>query len=164
MLVLLLMFTHILAAPQGVTPPEVKIEVREGGGCQAPPHPVIISIRSDGLVKTTRGEFRVPAQEVHQLVTHLERLGAFNLPSGDLQEEVIKAGEAPAGVRGGSGVYTLCLTRGDKSINVRLNQPDSYSETRVKAVRIFQKALHAIRKFAKEVEQKHASQQRQQTP
>jgi hypothetical protein len=133
-------------------PPAVTIEVREGGGRQAPPHPVLFCIRSDGQVKTARGEYRVQPERVQKLVAHLERLGAFGLRSGDLLEEVVKAGEAPASVRGGSGMYTLSLTRGDQSITVRLNQPDRYPDTKVKSVRVFQNALRAIREFVKEVE------------
>lgn len=159
------MLAYLLAlfGLSGLTPantqtPAVCIEVHHGGGLEAPPHPVIITIRSDGQVKTTRGEFRVEPVRIQKLVCRLERLGVFKLPSGDLQDEVIKAGEAPARIRGGSGVYTLRLTRGEKAITVRLNQPDQYMETKVRSVRVFQKALNAIRKFVKEVEQEQKPQ------
>ncbi|MCS6949096.1 MAG: hypothetical protein NZ520_01410 [bacterium] len=139
-------------------PPAARIEVHHGGGLQLPPHPVIITIRSDGLVKTVRGEFRVEPARVQKLVDQLERLGAFRLPSGDLEQEVIRAGEPSAAVRGGSGVYTLRLTRGEKTITVHLNQPDRYPDTKVRSVRVFQKALNTIREFVKEVERTHAPQ------
>lgn len=145
--------------PAQAQPPEVCIEVHHGGGLEAPPHPVIISICSDGRVKTSRGELRVEPARVQRLVAKLERLGAFQLPSGNLQDEVIRAGEAPAGIRGGSGMYTLRLTRGEKTITVRLNQPDLYVDTKVRSVRVFQKALNAIREFAKEVEREQKPQQ-----
>ncbi|MCS7310930.1 MAG: hypothetical protein NZ741_11990, partial [Armatimonadetes bacterium] len=134
------LFCLSVLPPTEAQPPAVRMEVHEGGGRQAPPHPVIITICSDGLVKTTRGEFLVEPARVQKLVDQLARLGAFRLSSGDLQDEVIRAGEAPAGIRGGSGVYTLRLTRGEKTVTVRLNQPDMYAETKVRSVRVFQKA------------------------
>lgn len=138
-------------------PPAVCIEVHHGGRSQPPPHPVIIRICSDGLVKTGCGEFRVEPARVQKLVEQLERAGAFRLPSGNLQDEVIKAGEVPAGRRGGSGVYTLRLTRGGKTVEVCLNQPDRYTHTKVRPVQVFQKALNAIREFAREVEKEQST-------
>lgn len=153
MLVYLLVAFSLSGAPPADTQsPAVLIEVQHGGGLQAPPHPAIIRIYSDGQVKTMRGEFRVDPARVQKLVENLERWGAFKLPSGDLEEEVIRAGEPTAAVRGGSGVYTLRLTRGGKMVEVRLNQPDRYTHTKVRHVRVFQKALNAIREFAKQVE------------
>ncbi|MCS6829268.1 MAG: hypothetical protein NZ749_01360, partial [bacterium] len=59
---------------------------------------------------------------------------------------------------GGSGVYTLRLTRGEKTVTVRLNQPDMYPDTKVRSVRVFQKSLNAIREFVKEVERGQPAQ------
>ncbi len=150
-----------LAAPMGllamvlacaqVADPAAKplVEVRESGASAPRPHPAVIQIFADGLIKTLKGERRASQEAINTLLEQLQKLDLFRLDQATFDKEFKAAGEIPAGKRGGSGFITLLMFQDKQpAVQLSLNQPDQFAKSKAVPVRNFVKALHLIRELA----------------
>jgi len=123
------------------------IEVRRGGGRQPEPHPVWISIYSDGLIRNQYGEHHVDTNDVKQLIQRIDATGLFDISHEQFDAKLKAAGEFNLNIRGGSGVYTISFESDGKMYSLLLNQPELYANSTVPAARQFLEVLKLIEDF-----------------
>lgn len=124
------------------------IEVREGGGMQPEPHPVLLSIYNDGLIRNRNSEHYVDKKDVEQLIEQIAATKIFEINQTQFDTKLREAGEFDRSFQGGSGVYTISLESDGVTHRLQLNQPELYSNSTVIPARRFLEVLTMIKDFA----------------
>lgn len=141
------MATMILFAALSGTTAKPIIVVREGGSLEPLPHKATIQIYGDGRIKAYERQRQVTPDLVQALVARLRKLGAYKMDQAKMDKDLATMPEGSK--RGGSGVVTLELTDGRKTVVVTVNQPATFGDAKPAQPRTFIAALDAIKAVAK---------------
>ena len=124
------------------------IEVRRGGGMEAPPHPIVIRIYVDGRTEYHDVVLTKEPLEISQLMERIKASGLFLVTQNELDKQLMEAGELNVSLRGGTGVYTIAVNVDGVVYTLRLNRPELYERSAVEPARLFYKVYEWIEEFA----------------